>query len=86
MSEPRLHRLPACTYFKHLGIYAYRRDFLLGFKNLPGSILEDSERLEQLRTLEAGYKIRTVETQFETISVDTPEDLEKVKQILKEAK
>lgn len=66
------------VYYKHLGIYAYRKDFLLNFKNLPKSNLEEIERLEQLRILEAGYKIKTVLTQAETIGVDTPEDLEKV--------
>ncbi|MBF0484236.1 MAG: 3-deoxy-manno-octulosonate cytidylyltransferase [Candidatus Omnitrophica bacterium] len=64
--------------YKHLGIYAYRKDFLMGFKNLPVSILEQTEKLEQLRVLEAGYKISTVVTDIETIGVDTRDDLEKV--------
>ena len=66
------------TYYKHLGIYAYRKDFLLNFKNLPKSKLEEIEKLEQLRMLEAGYKIKTILTDVETMGVDTPEDLEKV--------
>lgn len=66
------------TYYKHLGIYAYRKDFLLNFKNLPKSNLEGIEKLEQLRILEAGYKIKTILTDAETMGVDTPEDLEKV--------
>lgn len=71
------------TYYKHLGIYAYRKNFLLKFVSLPPSRLEKVERLEQLRALEAGYKIRTVLTDKETISVDTPSDLKQVIRILK---
>jgi 3-deoxy-manno-octulosonate cytidylyltransferase (CMP-KDO synthetase) len=69
-------------YFKHLGIYAYRKDFLLKFKDLPPSRLEAIEQLEQLRALEAGYKIKTIETDIETISVDTKEDLVRVEAYL----
>ncbi len=72
------------VYYKHLGIYAYRKDFLLGFKNLPFSHLEATEKLEQLRVLEAGHKIKTIQTQHETIGVDTPEDLAAVAILLKE--
>ena len=72
-------------YYKHLGLYAYQKEFLLNFKHLPSSRLEKTEQLEQLRALEAGYKIKTVETKFETIAVDTKEDLEKVEAFLKEA-
>ena len=70
-------------YYKHLGIYAYRRNFLLKFKNMPKSRLERAEQLEQLRALEAGVKIKTVLTDIETIGVDTPEDLARVEQILR---
>ena len=73
----------AQKYYKHLGIYAYRKDFLFVFKNLKSSFLEEAEKLEQLRILEAGYKIKTVLTVFDTIGVDTPQDLEKVKEYLK---
>ena len=69
-------------YYKHLGIYAYRREFLLAYKNLPKSNLEKSEQLEQLRALEFGYKIKTVLTEHETVGVDTPEDLNRVIQFL----
>ncbi len=69
-------------YYKHIGIYAYRKDFLMAFDTLPPSRLEKTEKLEQLRVLEAGYKIKTVLTDFETIGVDTHEDLEKVKKFL----
>ena len=63
------------VYYKHLGIYAYRRDFLISYKSLPKSNLEKTEKLEQLRALEFGYKIKTIVTEVETIGVDTPEDL-----------
>jgi 3-deoxy-manno-octulosonate cytidylyltransferase (CMP-KDO synthetase) len=65
-------------YFKHLGIYAFRRDFLFVFCKLPRSFLEQEEKLEQLRILEAGFKIRCVETASDTIGVDTQEDVVKV--------
>ncbi len=66
---------PDAFFYKHLGIYAYNKDFLFTFKNLPSSPLEKGERLEQLRALEGGYRIKVVETKFETVGVDTPEDL-----------
>lgn len=65
-------------YFKHLGLYAYRKDFLMSYKDWPKSMLEATEQLEQLRILEAGYKIKTIETDIESLAVDTPEDLDKV--------
>ena len=68
--------------WKHVGIYGYRRDFVHTFANLPQTTLEVAESLEQLRALEHGYRIRTVETQYESIGVDTPEDLERVRQLL----
>ena len=63
--------------YKHLGLYAYRKDFLLQYKDWPKSILEMTEQLEQLRVLEKGYRIKTVVTTAESIAVDTPEDLKK---------
>ena len=66
------------AYFKHIGLYVYRRDFLLGYSDLPVGPLEQAERLEQLRALENGYPIRVVETEYESLGVDTPEDLERV--------
>ncbi|MFC1698661.1 3-deoxy-manno-octulosonate cytidylyltransferase [Candidatus Omnitrophota bacterium] len=66
-------------FYKHIGLYAYTKDFLFTFTNLPVGELEQVERLEQLRALEHGYKIKLIETNFDTIGVDTPEDLEKVK-------
>ena len=71
-------------HYKHLGIYAYRKDFLLTFVGLPQGSLEKAERLEQLRALEAGYKIKTVLTDIETMSVDTPADLRRVQEFLKQ--
>jgi 3-deoxy-manno-octulosonate cytidylyltransferase (CMP-KDO synthetase) len=69
---------PAGGYFKHLGLYAYRRDFLLGYSDLPVGPLEQAERLEQLRALENGFKIRVIETESESLGVDTPEDWRRV--------
>ena len=64
-------------YYKHIGIYAYRADVLSKITALPQSPLEIAERLEQLRWLENGYKIRVGVTSQSTIGIDTPEDLEK---------
>lgn len=70
------------NYYKHIGLYAYTKDFLFIFKNLPESNLERIEKLEQLRVLEQGFRIKVIETKVSTIGVDTPADLEKVKKIL----
>ncbi len=69
-------------YFKHLGFYAYRKDALDRFCALPESSLERSERLEQLRFLENGIPIHVAETQYDTVGVDTEEDLQRVERIL----
>ena len=61
--------------YRHVGVYAYRHDFLLTFARLRPTPLEHSEKLEQLRALEWGYRIRVVETEGPVIEVDTPEDL-----------
>jgi len=66
------------TYFKHLGIYAYRSEVLKEITRLPQSSLELAESLEQLRWLENGYRIMAEKTEFESLSVDTPEDLGKL--------
>jgi 3-deoxy-manno-octulosonate cytidylyltransferase (CMP-KDO synthetase) len=68
-------------YFKHIGLYVYERDFLLGYSGLPVGPLEKAERLEQLRALENGHAIRVVETEYESLGVDTPADLERVSQL-----
>ncbi len=65
------------TFFKHIGIYAYRRDILDQIVSLPQSSLEKAESLEQLRWLENGYTIRVAKTQVETIGIDTPEDVDR---------
>lgn len=67
---------------RHIGLYAYRRAFLLTLTALPQTPLEVAESLEQLRVLEHGHRIRTVETRYESIEVDTPEDLERVRRQL----
>jgi 3-deoxy-manno-octulosonate cytidylyltransferase (CMP-KDO synthetase) len=67
--------------FKHIGIYSFRRDFLLEFSSMPQSSLEKAERLEQLRALEAGVKIKALTTDYESISVETPADLERVRDL-----
>ncbi len=71
------------VYFKHIGLYGYTKDFLFTYKNLPVSNLEKTEKLEQLRVLEEGFRIKVIETNFDTVGVDTPEDLEKVKEFLR---
>jgi 3-deoxy-manno-octulosonate cytidylyltransferase (CMP-KDO synthetase) len=68
--------------YKHIGLYGFRRDFLLAFAALPQTPLELAESLEQLRALEHGFRIRAVATKYESIEVDTPEDLERVRQLL----
>jgi 3-deoxy-manno-octulosonate cytidylyltransferase (CMP-KDO synthetase) len=73
---------PATPYFKHIGIYVYRRDFLLGYSSLSVGPLEQAERLEQLRAIENGFRIRVVETEYESLGVDTPEDLERVSRLV----
>lgn len=70
------------VWFKHIGLYVYRRDFLLGYSRLPAGPLERAECLEQLRAIENGYSIRVVETDSESLGVDTPEDLERVSRLL----
>ena len=73
--------------YEHVGLYAYRKDFLLKISKLPQSHLEKVEMLEQLRVMEKGYKIKVIETASENamgVSVDTPEDLIKVERIIKE--
>lgn len=75
----------AAAHYKHVGLYVYRKDFLLGYSNLKKGPLEEAERLEQLRALENGFKIRVVETGYESLGVDTPEDLQRVSAIVEAA-
>lgn len=77
--EARTTRGPAA--YKHIGIYGYQRDYLLEFAATPPTPLELAESLEQLRALEHGVRIRTRETVHDSIGVDTPEDLERVRRL-----
>lgn len=70
------------VYFKHIGLYGYTKDFLFTYKNQPSAYLERVECLEQLRVLEEGFRIKVIETKYDTVGVDTPQDLEKVKEYL----
>ena len=67
--------------YKHIGIYAYKREFLLQYAKMESTPLESAESLEQLRALENGYRIKVVETKAKFVGVDTAEDLEKVNEI-----
>ncbi|MGL4393397.1 MAG: 3-deoxy-manno-octulosonate cytidylyltransferase [Fusobacteriaceae bacterium] len=69
-------------YFKHVGIYGYKSDFVKKYSEMPQTNLEKCESLEQLRVLENGYKIKVLETPFEIVGVDTQEDLERVRKII----
>ncbi len=69
------------TRFKHIGLYVYRRDLLLSYSDLPVGPLEKAERLEQLRAIENGHAIRVVETEYDSLGVDTPADLERVSRL-----
>lgn len=71
------------TYYKHIGIYAFRRQALLDFAKLEMQKLEAAEKIECLRYLEYGKKIKMVETSVQTIGIDTPEDLEKAREMFK---
>jgi 3-deoxy-manno-octulosonate cytidylyltransferase (CMP-KDO synthetase) len=74
------------TYYKHIGLYAYRSDILAQITQLPQSKLELAESLEQLRWLENGYKIKVGITDVETIGIDTPDDLRRAEEFLKNVK
>lgn len=73
------NKINSLIYYKHIGIYAYKARTLKEIASLPVSHLEQAELLEQLRWLENGYTIKTIVTHLETISIDTPEDLEKLR-------
>jgi 3-deoxy-D-manno-octulosonate cytidylyltransferase len=79
---PHFRDSGAGPYRKHLGIYGYRRAFLFRVAALPPSPLEEAERLEQLRVLQAGYRIRVVDVGHDSVGVDTPEDLKAVEERL----
>lgn len=73
-------------FWRHIGLYGYRRNFLLRFSSLSASPLERQERLEQLRALEHGHRIKIIESRFDSLSVDTPKDIIKVENYLKQEK
>jgi 3-deoxy-D-manno-octulosonate cytidylyltransferase len=70
------------NYYLHVGVYAYKKDVLMAFTSWPQSVLEKTEKLEQLRYLENGVKIRMAETDYINIAIDTPEDLERARKII----
>jgi 3-deoxy-manno-octulosonate cytidylyltransferase (CMP-KDO synthetase) len=72
------------SYFEHIGVYAYRKDILMQFTKWPVSALEQIEKLEQLRYLEHGYRIRMVETNESSVKIDIPEDLAIAQQYLQQ--
>ena len=71
-------------YYEHIGVYAFRKQALLDFYNTPMTILEDTEKIECLRYLETGEKIKMVETEYMGIEIDTPEDLENAKTFIED--
>jgi 3-deoxy-manno-octulosonate cytidylyltransferase (CMP-KDO synthetase) len=74
------------AYFKHIGLYVYRRNFLLRYSDMPHGPLEQIEKLEQLRAIENGFQIRVIETDYESFGVDTPEDMARVKALMRAAR
>lgn len=83
--KERLEWIRHFPYLKHLGLYAYRREVLREVTQLPQSTLELAESLEQLRWLENGYRIRVGLTEVETVGIDTPADLERAEDFLKQS-
>ncbi len=71
------------SFYKHIGVYAYKKDFLINYSKLPQTSYEKLERLEQLRIIQNGFKIKMIETQIKSIGIDTLEDLNKAKKYLK---
>jgi 3-deoxy-manno-octulosonate cytidylyltransferase (CMP-KDO synthetase) len=78
-ARSNLESIRMADVYKHIGLYVYRRDSLLEFSKLPQTDLEQIEKLEQLRMLENSMKIKVVVTDYESFSVDTPDDLEKIR-------
>lgn len=82
-AEPTDVRHASSLHRKHLGLYAFQREALLEFARLPQGLLEQAEQLEQLRLLEHGVPIRVVETTYDSVSVDVPEDIARIEEILR---
>ncbi len=80
--EQLAKQLPQLKLFRHIGLYVYRREFLLQYPALPKTPLESLENLEQLRALEHGVKLHVAETEFDCHGVDTPADLERVLRLI----
>jgi 3-deoxy-manno-octulosonate cytidylyltransferase (CMP-KDO synthetase) len=78
----RREHCPAAPAWRHIGLYVYRRECLLRLARLSPTPLEQSEALEQLRALEHGIRIKAIETRYDSVGVDTPEDLERVRQTI----
>jgi len=78
-ARTNLEKIQRCEIYKHIGLYVYRRESLLRFTELAPTDLEKAEKLEQLRMLEHGFKIKVVVTDYENLAVDTPEDLERAR-------
>jgi len=78
-ARTNLEKIQRCEIYKHIGLYVYRRESLLRFTELAPTDLEKAEKLEQLRMLEHGFKIKVVVTEYENLAVDTPEDLERAR-------
>ncbi|MCX6357345.1 MAG: 3-deoxy-manno-octulosonate cytidylyltransferase [Candidatus Aureabacteria bacterium] len=81
---PHLRDGGAWRYLKHIGLYAYRKEFLLRFTRWPATPLEQAEKLEQLRILEHGERIRVITTAYDSPSVDTPSDLARVQRMIEQ--
>jgi len=79
---PQQQWLEKARFWGHIGVYGYRRDVLAKYYELPVSLLEKMEKLEQLRFLEAGMTILTMETEYRSVCVDTQEDLERVRGLI----
>ncbi len=78
------HGISTQDHWQHIGLYVYRKDFLLEYARMSATPLEKLENLEQLRVLENGYRIAVVDTEYRSIGVDTPGDLERVREILEQ--
>jgi 3-deoxy-D-manno-octulosonate cytidylyltransferase len=78
------NKISAKTYFEHIGVYAFRKKALMNFTQWPVSPLEDAEKIECLRYLENGIRLRMVVTEYMGVEIDTPEDLERARRLLNE--
>ncbi|MFW6139939.1 MAG: 3-deoxy-manno-octulosonate cytidylyltransferase [Acidobacteriota bacterium] len=81
-SRSPIPHFPSGYFWHHIGVYGFQKSFLMKYKKMPVSFLEKSENLEQLRVLENGYKIKTVETHLPALSVNLPEDIAEVEKLM----